>query len=128
MADVCLLGGVGARIVDDDFATVFEGFSATLVVLFGGERELPLPDELRRERKIDEARASNVERHERRVEFVGGFCSGNQAGGKFARIEPVLFGKGEHAIGLIVTETWISRAHARHELRAETLCLSCDCR
>jgi len=128
VADVCLLGGISTRIVDDDFATVLEGFSAALVVLFGGERELPLPNELRRERKIDEARASDIERDERRVEFVGGFCSGNQAGSKFAGIEPVLLRKGEHAISLIVAETWISRAHAGHKLRAEAFCLGCDCR
>ncbi len=80
VADVCLLGGISTRVVDDDFATVLEGFSAALVVLFGGERELPLPNELRREREIDEARASDVERDERRVEFVGGFCSAKSGG------------------------------------------------
>ena len=128
VADVCLLGGIGTRIVDDDFATVLEGFSAALVVLFGGKLELPLPDELRRERKINEARASDIERDKRRVEFVGGFCSRDQAARKFARIEPVLLGKGKHAIGLIVAETWISRAHAGHKLAAEAFCLSCDCR
>ena len=88
VADVCLLGGISTRVVDDDFAAVLELFGAALVVLFRGEGELPLPDELRRERKIDEAGASDVERDECRVKFVGGFCGGDQAGSQFAGIEP----------------------------------------
>ena len=70
-----LFCGVGARVVDDDFTPVLEFFCAALVVGLAGVGELPVPDELGREFKVNKTGTSQRKLDKFGVKLTGGLSS-----------------------------------------------------
>ena len=126
MPDVHLFGGVGGRIVDDDFFPAVGGFGGFVQIFRAAVAHEPLGEEFRRKFEIDESGTGDGDFDECGIDFAGGFERVDEGGGECSRVGFGAFGFAEHAVCLIIAEARVGGAHFGRKFRSKAVSRSRD--